>query len=93
MSDAKVGARVMYCGHDAYFVADIYKVGNTNVVRAGGPINETILVRDKHAMRRLPATHQLSDFPRAGFWRPDLGVFVVPEAQVFEIPVKPKRKQ
>jgi hypothetical protein len=28
------------------------------------------------------------DYPEGGFWRPDLGVFVVPESQVKEIKVR-----
>jgi hypothetical protein len=40
--------------------------------------------RKNHAQ----ATHHVVDFPSSGFWRPDLGVFVVPEDQVKEIKVR-----
>lgn len=80
MSAAKMGAVVAYCGHDAIFNADIFRIGNCNVVRANGPISGKTLSRPIKG-----ATHHLSDFPKAGFWRPDLGVFVVEEKQVKEL--------
>ena len=73
-----MGALVQYCGHAGTFVADIFRVGNVNVVRCLDPVTPGMLNRTN--VRE--ATHQLSDFPRAGFWRPDLGVFVVPHTQV-----------
>jgi hypothetical protein len=82
VSKGKPGAIVIYCGHEATFVADIWVVGNVNVVRANGPI-EKQLNREEGATEL--ATHHLSDFPQPGFWRPDLGVFVVPQKQVSEI--------
>ena len=83
MKHGAVGAKVRYCEHDAHFLADIYLVGNVLVVRANGPINK-VLIRPAHE-----PTHHLSDFPTPGFWRPDLGVFVVPQDQVTEL--KPKK--
>jgi hypothetical protein len=77
MSDSKMGAAVAYCGHDGYFIADIFTVGNCNVVRANGKVTAENIKR-----QATGATHHLSDFPVPGFWRPDLGVFVVPKAQV-----------
>ena len=85
MKHGTIGANVQYCGHDAHFIADIWLVGNVNVVRANGPM-EKMLVRPANGV-----THHLSDWPQGGFWRPDLGVFVVPEGQVTE--VKPKTKK
>lgn len=79
MSAAAIGARVQYCGHDAWFIADIIEVAGANVVRAPGRVDD-LLVRPKTG-----ATHHLRDFPRSGFWRPDLGVFVVPKEQVVEL--------
>jgi hypothetical protein len=49
-------------------------------VRAIGPVNDKTLKRPA-----IGATHHLIDFPSAGFWRPDLGVFVVPERQVADL--------
>ncbi len=84
MSKEAMGARVMYCGHDGYFVADICCVAGANVVRATGAVTPGNLIRPIQ-QKSEPATHTLLDFPTAGFWRPDLGVFVVPEDQVKEI--------
>jgi len=80
MSEPKTGALVAYCGHDGYFIADIYKVGTANVVRANKPVTPDNIRRPM-----IGATHHMSDFPELGFWRPDLGLFVVPESQVKEI--------
>lgn len=71
------GARVHYCGHDGTFAADLYEIEGAVVVRANGPLRLDAL--DRPARN---ATHHLSDFPVPGFWRPDLGVFVVPAAQL-----------
>jgi len=81
MCKAKIGAKVVYCGHDGYFIADIFKIGNVNVVRANGKVTPGKLTGPVDG-----ATHQLMDCPVAGFWRPDLGVFVIPENQVVELP-------
>jgi hypothetical protein len=81
MAKAKMGAKVMYCGHDGWFVADIYLVGGANIVRANGAIDGGKLVRG----RNHEATHYISDFPSAGFWNPALGVFAVVEGQVTEL--------
>lgn len=74
------GARVHYCGHDGTFVADLYDVEGAVVVRANGPVTPGGLERPARG-----ATHHLWDFPLPGFWRPDVGVFVVPAAQVEEL--------
>lgn len=77
MSEAYMGARVHYCGHDGWFVADIFRIGNVNVVKANGPITNSNIKRPAK-----DCTHHLSDFPAAGCWCPDRGIFVVPEQQV-----------
>lgn len=82
VSKSCAGARVRYCNHAGWFVADIWSVGNTNVVRANGPVTADNINRDE--LDRI--THHLADFPIAGFWRPDIGVFVVPQSQVKECP-------
>ena len=81
MAKPKSAAYVLYCGHAGFFLADIWKVGNVNVVRANGPVTPSNIIR-KNIGR---ATHSLEDFPETGFWKPDLGVFVVPEKQVVEL--------
>ena len=82
MSKSKMGAIVRYCGHEAVFVADIFDFNTVNVVVANGPL-------DKHLRRSesdvAKATHHLSDFPKAGYWSPVRGVFVVPGNQVKEL--------
>lgn len=84
MSKPAMGAQVLYCGHQGSFLADIFEIDGVNVVRAAGePVTAGNIDR-----KAIP-THHLSDFPRAGFWRPDLGVFVVPSAQVKKL----KRKE
>lgn len=87
MSKASVGAKVQYCGHDGWFIADIWEIEGVNVVRANGKVTPSNINRPAQG-----ATHSLSDFPKGGFWRPDLGVFVVPSDQVkllTERPIKP----
>lgn len=78
-----MSARALYCGHDATFVADIWRIGNVNVIVANGPLhghNNTLLERPARG-----ATHHVKDFPEAGYWRPEKGIFVVPEKQCREI--------
>jgi hypothetical protein len=71
-------AHVMFCGHAGWFIADLYAVGGAVVIRANGHIMPEALIRG----RNEEATHHVTDFPDIGFWRPDLGVLVVPAQQV-----------
>ena len=80
MANPFMGAVVQYCGHNGTFVADIHRIAGANIVRANGPVTSDNLSRPAEG-----ATHVVSDFPTTGFWRPDLGVFVVPEDQVKEL--------
>ncbi len=73
----------MYCGHKGCFIADIYEVGDVNVINAGRPVDLRTLFREPSAL--AVATHHMSDFPNAGFWRPRKGIFVVPAVQVKEL--------
>lgn len=81
MAKAAIGANVIFGGHNGHFIADIFVVGNCNVVRASREVTPDNL--DRTMMHN--ATHHLSDYPASGFWRPDLGVFVVPKSQVTEL--------
>lgn len=83
MAKGKVGALVRYCGHPGTFVADIIEVAGANVVRPEGPVTMQNLDRDPEAYEQ--ATHHMVDWPVGGFWRPELGVFVVPKGQVKEL--------
>ena len=76
----KTGATVHMIPHDLVFQADIYEVGGAIVVRANG-----MIVRGVNAFPRSstfcanhPPTHELHDDHGRGFWREDLGIFVVP---------------
>jgi hypothetical protein len=73
---SKMGAKVLYCGHDATFAADIYVHGDAALVVANGPIEECL---ERPARG---ATHHLVDYPLAVYWSPRRGVFMVPAAQV-----------
>ena len=84
MAKSKMGALVLYCGHRACFTADITRVGTANVVRSSGPVT----MENVNRLDYEHATHHMVDYPEGGFWRPDLGVFVVPESQVKEIKVR-----
>ncbi|HEX7095673.1 MAG TPA: hypothetical protein VF183_07305 [Acidimicrobiales bacterium] len=75
-----VGATVVYCGHDATFIADIIEVAGACVVRATGPLRGPKSVLDYGNTKH--ATHRVRDFPVAGYWNPELGVLVVPRDQV-----------
>lgn len=84
----KTGATVHMLCHDIVFQADLFKVAGAIVVRPNGP-----LVRDKNCFARdhgtqifgMP-THELHDDHGTGFWREDLGVFVVPADLLTECP-------
>ncbi len=83
MSKPYMGANVLFCGHDATFVADIYLVKNVNVVVGRGPIEKNLRWdRDKKKGR---PTHHLTDFPTPGYWSKERAVFVVPANQVKEL--------
>lgn len=79
MSQPAMGAHVRLCGHAGWFLADIWKVGNANVVIASGSITPEGLRRDNLA------THHLVDFPTAGYWNPTRGIFIVPADQVRDL--------
>lgn len=73
--------------HDLVFMADLYDVAGAMVVRANGPV-----VRGKNALAPPLAatimgsvTHELLDDHGAGFWREDLGVFVVNKIYLREV--------
>lgn len=70
------GARVKFCAHDGWFPADIYVIEGAAVVRAVGKITPDNLHRPA-----TDATHHVVDWPNPTFWRPELGVLVVPVAQ------------
>ena len=74
-----IGAHVMFCGHNGYFVADIRYIGNVAVVTASAPVDPATLIRNRELG---PATHVLVDFPASGYWSPRKGIFVVPADQV-----------
>lgn len=73
-----IGARLMYCGHDGWFIADVIPVGDACTVRASGPVTPSNIVRGENHL----ATLHMVDFPGPVAWMPDLGVFVVPARNI-----------
>ena len=84
MSKTKIGAQILYCGHNGTFIADVTEIAGAVVVRAPKPINLGKIDRSPAAVEN--ADYHLSDFPMGGFWRPDLGTFVVPTTQLTPLP-------
>ena len=80
MAKAKMGANVIFGGHDGYFIADIHVVGNVNVVIGNGPINGDTILRNEEFGQ---PTHHIDD--SSGYWNPQKGVFVVPLKSVREV--------
>ncbi len=74
-----MGAQVQFCGHKGSFIADVWVIAGVNVVVASGPVTPANLDRE------TTPTHRLVDFPSAGYWRPQKGIFVVPQKQVVEL--------
>lgn len=75
----KTGATVHMVPHDIVFHADLFEVGGAMVIRANGPIvhgGNAWPRSAKFCEHHLP-THELLDDHGTGFWREDLGVFVV----------------
>ena len=81
MSKPYSGACVLFCGHDATFIADIWTVGNVNVVVGNAPIEKSLSYGNKKGV----PTHHLIDFPKPGYWSKSSAVFVVPTNQVKEL--------
>lgn len=80
MAKARVGAKVMFCNHDGWFIADVHRIGNVNLVKAAQPVKAENIVRGRNS----EATHHLSD-GRGGYWKPLQGIFVVPASAVREL--------
>jgi hypothetical protein len=85
-----MGALIIFCGHKGTFTADIWRIGTVNVIHASGPVTMDTL--DRSDRNFDAATHHMKDFPQAGFWKPALGIFVIPEKQVRAIPIRKRRR-
>lgn len=72
------GARVQFCNHQGWFVADIRVVGTSYVVVANGPVTPDNINRGQMEM----ATHVVRDWPEPCVWKPERGFFVVPSGQI-----------
>jgi hypothetical protein len=70
------GARVHMLSHGLVFSADLYEVEGAMVVRANGPLTPRNTWRANDDGWMEP-THELLDDHGSGFWREDLGIFVV----------------
>lgn len=75
-SKAAVGALVRFCGHRGVFSADIIRVGNVVVVRGGGPVSGSTIMRAPQLFEQ--AKFHLSDCPGPVYWDERRGIFVVP---------------
>lgn len=75
-----IGAIVQYCGHDGVFSADLLEIEGAVVVRTNGPVTPGNIERPAAAHK--PTHHLVESYTSGQFWRPDLGVFVVPKASV-----------
>lgn len=73
--------------HDLVFAADLFQVGTAMVVRANGPImrGDNAFPRAAKFCEHHAPTHELHDDQGSGFWREDLGVFVVPADRLIEV--------
>jgi hypothetical protein len=82
----KTGATVHMIPHDLVFQADLFEVAGAIVVRANGPIVRGGIAWPRSApfWSHHQPTHDLRDDHGTGFWREDLGVFVVPKDLVTE---------
>jgi hypothetical protein len=81
-SPYKVGAIVHMLPHDLVFAADLWRVAGAVIVRASGPVlhgSRVCWPRTSQVCRENPPTHELSDNLAEEFWKPEIGVFVVPE--------------
>lgn len=87
----KTGAIVHMLPHDIVFHADLFEVAGAVVIRANGPIERGVNAwpgSSPFCLNHKP-THELLDDHGAGFWRDDLGVFVV-SADLLRMVAKPE---
>lgn len=85
----KTGAIVHEVPHGLVFAADLFQVGTAMVVRANGPIvagGNARRIADCVGSQAFAITHELHDDRGTGFWRGDLGIFVVPADRLTEVP-------
>lgn len=71
----------MHCVPYGYvFAADLFEIAGAMVVRANGPIvvGGNAHPIDSKLCKAHQPTHDLHDDRGRGFWRTDLGIFVVP---------------
>jgi hypothetical protein len=80
----KTGAMVHMLAHDLVFAADIFEVAAAIIVRANGPLVRGVNCWPSSApfCEHHKPTHELYDRPTDGFWRDDIGIFVVPSSQL-----------
>jgi hypothetical protein len=73
----KTGATVHMLPHDLVFQADLFEIAGAMVVRANGPIERHGNAWPASQVDMPKPTHELLDDHGSGFWRDDLGIFVV----------------
>lgn len=80
MTCIKTGAQVYFANYGVVVAADIFSVAGAVVVRTNGNIDGLGRSPDETYF-----THTIYSEPlNKEFWRPDLGVFVVPEHCLME---------
>lgn len=75
MSCIKTGAQVLLKNYGQTLPADIYEVGNCYVIR----LNMGMWEQKAAFERETEATHAVMVWNEDVFWRPDLGVLVIPK--------------
>lgn len=80
----KTGAVIHMVPHGLVFSADLFEVAGAIVIRANGALTRGTNCWTIAESPRDP-THDLHDDRGTGFWRDDLGVFVVPRDKLIEI--------
>jgi len=71
--------------HDLVFQADLFEIAGAMVVRANGPLKRHGNAWPTSQIGMPRPTHELHDDHGTGFWRDDLGVFVVPAGLLREV--------
>lgn len=79
-SEAWLKRRIQYCGHRGYFMADVFRMGDTICVRAKKPVTPDSLIRKD--FNPESCHFHIQDSPYPGGWWPHLGLFLIPKYQL-----------
>ena len=89
MTCIKTGARVHFVEMGCIAPADLYRVENCIVIRTPGALDNCAMYEHEleghgQSLKDRPVTHTVTEGFNS-FWRPDLGIFVVPINHVSEV--------